>query len=77
MGGTIIHPAPSRHRATATSGAWTLLQAIALDGHTRFVVLTRSLMTVALIASIAGVPAAVVPARHAAHIDILAAFATA
>ena len=53
--------------------AWTMTQAIITDGTARFVIPSGSLITVAAIAAIAGVAAALLPARRAARIDLLTA----
>ncbi|MFN0027116.1 MAG: ABC transporter permease [Acidimicrobiales bacterium] len=57
--------------------AWTMVQAITTGATTRFIVPTGSLIIVAAVATIAGVAAALLPARRAARIDILTALSTA
>ena len=57
--------------------AWTMVHTIAIDGYARFVVPAGSLLVISLIATIAGVAAAVLPARRAARIGILTAVAAA
>ena len=57
--------------------AWTMVHAITAGATSRFVVPTGSLIIVAAAATIAGVIAALLPARRAARIDILTAVATA
>jgi putative ABC transport system permease protein len=59
--------------AIGTFLAWAMVRAITTDGMARFVIPTGSLITVAAIATIAGVVAALPPARRAARLDILAA----
>jgi putative ABC transport system permease protein len=56
---------------------WAMVRAIATQGLSRLVVPVGSLATVAAIATIAGVGAALMPARRAARIDILTAVTTA
>ena len=53
-----------------------LIHALADKGFDVFVVPAGSLMIVALIAAIAGVVAALLPARRAARLDVLGAIAT-
>jgi putative ABC transport system permease protein len=55
--------------------AWTMIHAIATSGAARFVIPAGSLITAATIATIAGVAAALLPARRAARIDLLTAIA--
>jgi putative ABC transport system permease protein len=55
---------------------WSLVHALADMGFKTFVVPTGSLVVVATIAAIAGVVAAVLPARRAARLDVLGAIAT-
>ncbi len=57
--------------------AWTVVYSTPIGGRARFIIPTGPLVTVALIATIAGVGAAVIPARRAARINILAAIANA
>jgi putative ABC transport system permease protein len=63
--------------AIGTFLAWTVVHAARLGEQTRLIVPTGSLITVAAIATIAGVGAAVIPARRAARLDILTAIAHA
>ncbi len=56
---------------------WAMVRAIATQGFGRLVVPLGSLATITAIATIAGVGAALMPARRAARIDILKAVATA
>ena len=56
--------------------AWTMVHAIIAGGTARFVIPTGSLIIVAAIATIAGVTAALLPARRAARINILTAVTT-
>jgi putative ABC transport system permease protein len=62
--------------ATGTFLGWAMVQAIAGQGVDRLVIPVQPLVTIAAIASIAAVGAAVMPARRAARIDILRAVAT-
>ncbi len=55
---------------------WSIVHALAEQGFTAFVVPTGSLLVVAVIAAVAGVAAAVLPARRAARLDVLGAIAT-
>ena len=55
---------------------WSLVHALADKGFSAFVVPAGSLVVVAAIAAIAGVAAAVLPARRAARLDVLGAIAT-
>ncbi|HEY7627806.1 MAG TPA: FtsX-like permease family protein [Ilumatobacteraceae bacterium] len=55
---------------------WSIVHALADIGFKTFVVPTGSLVVVAVIAAIAGVAAAVLPARRAARLDVLGAIAT-
>lgn len=55
---------------------WSIVHALAEEGFKAFVVPTGSLVVVAVIAAIAGVAAAVLPARRAARLDVLGAIAT-
>ena len=55
---------------------WSMVHALADQGFTSFVMPTGSLVVVAAIAAIAGVAAAVLPARRAARLDVLGAIAT-
>ena len=55
---------------------WAMVHAIATQGIDRLVIPVGSLVTVASIAAIAGVGAALMPARRAARTDILSAIAT-
>lgn len=53
--------------------AWAMLRAVSSDTNARFVIPTGSLVTAATIAVVAGLAAALLPARRAARIDILTA----
>ena len=53
--------------------AWLITDAIFADGTARIVIPTGALVTVASVAAIAGVAAALLPARRAARIDLLTA----
>jgi putative ABC transport system permease protein len=55
---------------------WTIVHALADQGFEVFVVPTGSLLVVAAIAAVAGVVAAVLPARRAARLDVLGAIAS-
>ena len=55
---------------------WSIVRALADQGFKAFVVPTGSLLVVALIAAVAGVAAAVLPARRAARLDVLGAIAS-
>ena len=55
---------------------WSIVRALADQGFRAFVVPTGSLVVVAVIAAIAGVAAAVLPARRAARLDVLGAIAS-
>lgn len=55
---------------------WSLVHALADKGFDAFVVPTGSLLVVAVIAAVAGVAAAVLPARRAARLDVMGAIAT-
>jgi putative ABC transport system permease protein len=55
---------------------WSMIHALADKGFDAFVVPTGSLAVVGVIAAIAGVGAAVLPARRAARLDVLGAIAT-
>ena len=56
--------------------AWALAHAIITGGTARIVIPTGSLITVATIATLAGVAAALLPARRAARINLLTAIAS-
>jgi len=55
---------------------WSMIHALADKGFDAFVVPTGSLAVVGVIAAIAGVGAAILPARRAARLDVLGAIAT-
>ncbi len=55
---------------------WSIVHALADQGFKTFVVPTGSMVVVAVIAAVAGVAAAVLPARRAARLDVLGAIAT-
>ena len=55
---------------------WSIVHALADQGFKAFVVPTGSLLVVAVIAAVAGVAAAVLPARRAARLDVLGAIAS-
>jgi putative ABC transport system permease protein len=55
---------------------WSMMHALADEGFDEFVVPTSSLIVVGVIAAIAGVVAALLPARRAARLDVLGAIAT-
>jgi putative ABC transport system permease protein len=57
----------------AVGAAWGIVQALASEGVTSFVVPPVQLAVVALLASLAGVGAALLPARRAANLDVLEA----
>jgi putative ABC transport system permease protein len=61
--------------AVGTFLGWAMVNAIATQGVDRLVIPVGSLVTVAAIAAIAGVGAALMPARRAARTDILSAIA--
>lgn len=56
--------------------AWTMVNTLAVGGVARFVIPTGTIIIVTTIATIAGVAAAVLPARRAARVDVLTAMAT-
>ncbi|MGH9132620.1 MAG: ABC transporter permease [Ilumatobacteraceae bacterium] len=60
----------------ATAGAWAIVQALADEGITRVVVPTTRMAVIVGFAIVAGVVAAVGPARRAARLDILRAVAS-
>lgn len=62
--------------AVGTFLGWAMVHAIATQSIDRLVIPVGSLVTVAAIAAIAGVGAALMPARRAARTDILGAIAT-
>ena len=53
--------------------AWAMVHAMTTGGSARFVVPTGAMFTVATIATVSGVAAALLPARRAARIDVLTA----
>jgi putative ABC transport system permease protein len=55
----------------AIGAAWGIVQALASEGVTSFVVPPVQLAVVALLAALAGVGAALLPARRAANLDVL------
>ena len=55
---------------------WALVKALAEEGFTAFEVPVGQLAVVALIAALAGVVAAILPARRAARLDVLAAISS-
>ena len=57
-------------------GGWALVQALASEGFSTFVVPVTDLAVVVVLAGLAGVVAAVLPARRAARLDILGAIAS-
>ena len=63
--------------AVGTFLGWALVQAMAKDGIDELAIPIGSLFTVAAIAVLAGIGAALLPARRAARIDILTAVGTA
>ena len=58
-----------------TGFGWALVQALSAEGIEVFVVPVGQLMTIAVLAGIAGVIAAILPARRAARLDVLRAIA--
>jgi putative ABC transport system permease protein len=62
--------------ALGLGGAWGITQALADDGVTSFVVPTMQLAVIVGLASLAGVLAALGPARRAARLNVLEAIAT-
>ncbi len=56
--------------------AWTMVHAVTTGGDGQFVIPTGSLVTIVAVAAIAGVTAALLPARRASRIDLLTAIAT-
>jgi putative ABC transport system permease protein len=60
----------------AVAGAWGIVQALDTEGVTTFTVPLTQLSVIVGIAIVAGVVAAVGPARRAARLDVLAAIAT-
>jgi putative ABC transport system permease protein len=63
--------------AIGTFLGWTMVKTIAEQGSSALVIPFGTLAIVAVIAALAGVGAALMPARRAARIDILTAIATA
>ena len=61
----------------ALAGAWAIIQGLASEGIDTVVVPTGSMLVIVALAGLAGVLAAVGPARRAARLDVLAAIATA
>jgi putative ABC transport system permease protein len=61
----------------AVAGAWGIVKALDTEGVTSFTVPAAQLTVIVVIAIVAGVAAAVGPARRAARLDVLAAIATA
>jgi putative ABC transport system permease protein len=55
---------------------WALVQALASQGFTSFTLPVGTLVAVVVIAALAGVVAAIAPARRAARLDILSAIST-
>ena len=55
---------------------WAMVQALADEGFSAFVVPAGQLAVIAVIAALAGVAAAILPARRAAKMDVLGAIAT-
>lgn len=55
---------------------WAMVQALADEGFTAFVVPVGQLAVIAVIAALAGVAAAILPARRAARMDVLGAIAS-
>jgi len=60
----------------AGSAGWALVTALAGEGLNTFTVPVTSLVVVVLLAALAGVVAAVLPARRAARLDVLRAIAS-
>lgn len=60
----------------ALSGAWGIVRALAGEGVTDFVVPTIQLAVIGAMAALAGVVAALAPARRASRLDVLEAIAT-
>jgi putative ABC transport system permease protein len=60
----------------AVAGAWGIVKALDTEGVTTFTVPITQLSVIVVIAIVAGVVAAVGPARRAARLDVLAAIAT-
>jgi putative ABC transport system permease protein len=60
----------------AVAGAWGIVKALGTEGVTTFTVPITQLSVIVVIAIVAGVVAAVGPARRAARLDVLAAIAT-
>ena len=61
----------------ALAGAWAIIQGLASEGIDTVVVPTGSMLVIVALAGLAGVLAAVGPARRAARLDVLSAIATA
>lgn len=55
---------------------WALVQALADEGIDQLAIPLRQLLTIAAVAGLVGVIAAVIPARRAARLDVLAAIST-
>jgi putative ABC transport system permease protein len=55
---------------------WAMVQALASQGITTFVVPVSQLAVVVVIAALAGLTAAILPARRAAKLDVLTAIAS-
>ncbi|MBX3284741.1 MAG: FtsX-like permease family protein, partial [Actinobacteria bacterium] len=60
----------------AVAGAWGIVTALAEEGVTAFVVPTTRLAVIVAMAALAGVVAALGPARRASRLDVLEAIAT-
>ena len=59
-----------------TGFGWALVQALSAEGIEVFVVPVGQLATIAVLAALAGVVAAMLPARRAARLDVLQAIAS-
>jgi putative ABC transport system permease protein len=55
----------------AIGAAWGIVQALATQGVTTFVIPPVPMVVIAVMAAIAGIAAAVLPARRAANLDVL------
>jgi putative ABC transport system permease protein len=61
--------------AVGTFGGWAMVHTLTKQGIDRFVLPAGPLGTIALLAALAGIAAALLPARRAARVDILRAVA--
>jgi putative ABC transport system permease protein len=62
--------------AISLAGAWTIVQALAEEGITEVVVPLHRIGVIVAVAVVAGVLAALAPARRAARLDVLRAISS-